>query len=83
MVGIYFEKTGTSTNGTSCILHNNREPRAMTMHLDVFYINNSEIYLKIPEVVELPEFSPSGKSVYFILYRKDKIRTIRKNLDGW
>jgi hypothetical protein len=36
-------------------------------------------YIKIPQVVEFPDFSPARISVHFIPYRKDKIRTVRKN----
>jgi hypothetical protein len=34
--------------------------------------------LKSPQVVEFPDVLPSGVSVYFIPYSKNKIRTVRK-----
>jgi hypothetical protein len=50
-----------------------------------FTWNYSDIYiyiyiyiLKIPQVAELLDSSPSGMSVHFNPYRKDKIRTVRK-----
>jgi hypothetical protein len=35
-------------------------------------------YITIPKIVEFPDFPPSGFSVHFVPYRKDKIRTVRK-----
>jgi hypothetical protein len=34
--------------------------------------------LKSPQVVEFPDVLPSGVSVHFIPYSKNKIRTVRK-----
>jgi hypothetical protein len=34
-------------------------------------------------VVEFPQCSPSGMSVHFITYRKDKMWKVWKNPDGW
>jgi hypothetical protein len=36
----------------------------------------------MPQVLEFPDFSPSGTSVHFITYRKDKIRAVRKKKSG-
>jgi hypothetical protein len=35
-------------------------------------------YIKIPQVIECPDFSPSGMSDHFIPYSKYKIKTVRK-----
>jgi hypothetical protein len=41
-------------------------------------------YIKIPQVVEFPDFSLSGMTVHFIPYRKAKLRTVwKKKSDGW
>jgi hypothetical protein len=36
LAGIYFEKTGYKHKGTSCILHNRREPTTMVSYLNVY-----------------------------------------------
>jgi hypothetical protein len=36
----------------------------------------------MPQVLEFPDFSPSGLTVHFITYRKDKIRAVRKKKSG-
>lgn len=36
----------------------------------------------MPQVVEFLDFFPSGMNAHFILYRKYKIRTVRKK-SGW
>jgi hypothetical protein len=47
-VGIHCEKLGTSTYGTSCVLHNSREPTMMASKLSaVFYIKIAHIYIII------------------------------------
>jgi hypothetical protein len=72
-----FKKLGTSD--THCILHNSKESATVTLHLNlVFHIKLQWGILKFPQVLEFPDFSPSGMSVHFIPYRKGKISTVRK-----
>jgi hypothetical protein len=70
--------------GTSCIVHNSREPTTIALYLNVaFCIKFYSDISKIPAVAEFPDFLLSGMSVHFILYRKDKIRINRKHSDEW
>jgi hypothetical protein len=76
-------KLGISTRGTNCISHNSREPKTMTLYLNVlFYIKFYWYILTIPQAVEFSNFSPSEMTVHFISCRKDKIRATRNN-SGW
>jgi hypothetical protein len=69
----YLVSLGTSTSGSSCILHNSREPTTVALYLNVvYYIKLWWNLLKNPQVVEFLDSSPSGMSVHFIKYREDK-----------
>jgi hypothetical protein len=45
----------------------------------VFYIKLWRDIVEIPQVVEFPDFSPFGMSVYLIPHRQHKMRTVKKN----
>jgi hypothetical protein len=43
------------------------------------YLILHKIIVRYMPVVKFQDFSPSGISVHFILYRKNKIKRVRKN----
>jgi hypothetical protein len=60
-----------------CILHNSREPTIMTLYLNV---DNTVVrYIKNSLVCRISGLLAAGISVYFIPYRKGKIRTAEKS----
>jgi hypothetical protein len=76
-VGIYFEKIGHKHKWHKLYFtqHQRTDNNGIVFKCCIL-LKITAIYIKIPQVVEFPDSSLPGISVYFMPYMKDKIRTV-------
>jgi hypothetical protein len=76
-----FRKLGTSTSGTSCILHNNRELGNNSLVYKCYILHKITVRcIKKFASCRIPYFSPAGIRVYFIpsgKIKSDSLENIR------